>query len=51
MASVHEVMGMPDGQTDYMIWRKGGLLDDGVCADMEVEHLGLLLLQKMGLVM
>jgi phosphoglycerol transferase MdoB-like AlkP superfamily enzyme len=51
MASVYEVMGMPDGQTDYMIWRKGGLLDDGVCADMEVEHLGLLLLQKMGLVM
>jgi hypothetical protein len=51
MACVYEVMGMPDGQTDYMIWGKGGLLGDGVCSDIEVERLGLLLLQKMGLVM
>ena len=50
MASVYEVMGMPDGQTDYMIWGKPDILPDGVRLDMEVEHLGLLLLQKMGLV-
>jgi hypothetical protein len=51
MAGVYETMGMPDGQTDYMIWGKGGLLSDGGCSDMEVERLGLLLLQKMSLVM
>lgn len=51
MAGVYEVMGMPDGRTDYMIWEKGGSLGSGVCLDMEVEDLGLLLLQKMGLVM
>jgi phosphoglycerol transferase MdoB-like AlkP superfamily enzyme len=48
MASVYETMGLPDGRTDYMIWEKAGL-GDGVSLDMEVEHLGFLLLQKMGL--
>ena len=50
MADVYEAMGMPDGRTDYVIWEKGGLVKDGICSDMEVEDLGLLLLKKMDFV-
>ena len=50
MASVYETMGMPDGRTDYMIWGKCDSRCDGTHLDMEVDKLGVLLLQKMGLV-
>jgi len=50
MASVYEVMGMPNGQTDYMIWGTDDKRCDGARLDMEVENLGILLLQEMGLV-
>jgi hypothetical protein len=50
MASVYETMGMPDGRTDYMIWGKDDKRCDGAHLDMEVDKLGVLLLQKMGLV-
>ena len=50
MPQVYGTLGMPDGQTDYLIWGKDHLPGDGVCLDMKVENLGKLLLTKMGLI-
>lgn len=50
MPGVYEAMGAPDGQTDYLIWEKGGSPSNGIRLDMKVENLGYLLLQKMDLV-
>ena len=50
MHKVYGALGAPDAQTDYLIWRKGGLPSDGPRLDMAVENLASLLLTKMGLV-
>ena len=49
MAEVYDVMGIPDGQTDYLIWEKGSDSPGGVRLDLQVEDLGQLLLAEMGL--
>jgi len=43
------MMGAPDGQTNYLIWEKGGNTAQGIRLDLNVESLGYLLLEKMGL--
>jgi hypothetical protein len=43
-------MGTPDGRTDYLIWGKGGESVKGTRLDLDVEDLGRLLLEQMGLV-
>jgi phosphoglycerol transferase MdoB-like AlkP superfamily enzyme len=50
MPKVYRVMGVPDGQTDYLIWKKGGANDGGNQLDLKIENLGYLLLKKMGMV-
>ena len=50
MPRVYGAMGVPDGQTDYVIWRNGDLACDRYCLDIEVKNLGSLLLKRMGLV-
>lgn len=50
MPKVYEVMGMPNGKTDYLIWRKGGRsVDSAFRQDLKIESLSSILLQKMGL--
>ena len=50
MSKVYGAMGVPEGQTDYLIWRNGDLPCGGVRLDIEVENLGRMLLTRMGLV-
>ncbi len=50
MPKVYEAMNTPDGQTDYLIWKKGGDPGKGTRVDIKIENLSYLLLQKMGLV-
>lgn len=50
MSNVYSALGEADGQTDYLIWGKGYLPDDGIRLDIEVDDLGHQLLKKMGLV-
>jgi hypothetical protein len=50
MPKVYGAMSTPDGQTDYLIWGKGGNSGKGARLDLQVEDLSYLLLQKMGLV-
>lgn len=50
MPAVYEAMSPPDGQTDYLIWGKGGNPGQGARLDLKIENLGFLLLRKMGLI-
>lgn len=50
MPRVYGAMGVPDGQTDYVIWNKSDNSGKGARLDLKVENLGYLLLQQMGLV-
>ena len=50
MPRVYGAMSTPDGQTDYLIWKKGGNAGKGTRLDLKVENLSYLLLQEMGLV-
>ncbi|MCP4337585.1 MAG: LTA synthase family protein [Desulfobulbaceae bacterium] len=50
MHKVYGALGVPEGQTDYLIWGKDDLPNDGARLDMAVENLASLLLTKMGLV-
>jgi Sulfatase len=50
MPKVYGAMSTPDGQTDYLIWEKGGNFGKEIRLDLKVENLGYLLLQEMGLV-
>ena len=50
MTEVYDVMGIPDGWTDYLIWEKGSTSHGGVRLDLQVEDLGRQLLAEMGLV-
>jgi hypothetical protein len=50
MPAVYETMSPPDGQTDYLIWGKGGNPGQGTRLDLKIENLGFLLLRKMGLI-
>jgi len=50
MPKVYGAMCTPDGQTDYLIWKKGDNTGKGTRLDLKVEDLSYLLLQKMALV-
>ena len=50
MPRVYGAVGVPAGQTDYVIWNKGGNSGKGARLDLKIENLGCLLLQKMGVV-
>jgi phosphoglycerol transferase MdoB-like AlkP superfamily enzyme len=50
MPTVYRALGVPDGQTDYFIWEKGGNPGNRAARAMDVEQLGLLLLEDMGLI-
>jgi hypothetical protein len=50
MPGVYAEMGVPDGRTDYLIWRKGGAPGSGMRRDMQAEQLACRLLTEMGLI-
>ncbi|MDD4915593.1 MAG: LTA synthase family protein [Methylococcales bacterium] len=50
MADVYATLGMPDGRTDYLIWHSGAPAGGPEQAELGVEDLGRLLLQRMGLI-
>ena len=50
MPKAYAATAVPDGKTDYLIWRKGNAPDMGSRLDVKIEDLGGLLLQKMGLI-
>lgn len=50
MPEVYEKMGVPDGRTEYLIWRKGNPPADRAAKDLQVEKLAGLLLREMGLI-
>jgi phosphoglycerol transferase MdoB-like AlkP superfamily enzyme len=49
MSKVYGALGVPDGQTDFFIWEKGGNPRDTAPLVMDVADLGRLLLKKMAL--
>ena len=49
MPKAYAATAVPDGKTDYLIWRKQNASDTGRRLDVKIEDLGGLLLQKMGL--
>lgn len=50
MPAVYQTLGLPDGQTDYLIWRNDKTEDEGKRQDLRVEDLGRLLLTAMDLI-
>jgi hypothetical protein len=50
MADVYKTLGLPDGHTDYLLWRSGSGGEAVECLDLSVERLGVDLLGRMGLV-
>ena len=50
MPQVYATLGLPDGRTDYLIWRNDGMARKVDRLEKKVEDLGLLLLEGMGLV-
>lgn len=51
MPEVYEILGLPDGRTDYLIWAKGYVPGGENRRDLRVEDMGGLLLDKMGLIL
>lgn len=49
MPEVYRTLGLPDGQTDYLIWQNNRTADRGKRRDLRVEELGMHLLTGMGL--
>ncbi|MGH8642551.1 MAG: LTA synthase family protein, partial [Burkholderiales bacterium] len=49
MPKVYETMGYADGRTDYFIWGKGRTPHATAKLDLKVEDLGVLLLERAGL--
>jgi phosphoglycerol transferase MdoB-like AlkP superfamily enzyme len=49
MTKVYDVMGAPNGNTDYLIWRTENQSNPSVSLDLKIEDLSLMLLQEMGL--
>jgi hypothetical protein len=50
MPKVYEALGVPDGQTDYLLWEKEcSTSNEENESALKIENLGGLLLQKMGL--
>lgn len=49
MPKVYGAIGVPNGRTDYLIWKKGGNPGKGGRLDVKVENLAGLLLREMGL--
>lgn len=52
MPEVYRRLGVPDGRTDYFVWRKNASTQHGrrgLRRDLMVEDLGVVLLQEMGL--
>jgi phosphoglycerol transferase MdoB-like AlkP superfamily enzyme len=50
MPDVYKVMGEPEGKTDYFIWTNDSKSTSNNLLNLNVENLGVLLLQKMGLI-
>lgn len=50
MPKAYAATAVPDGKTDYLIWRKQNASDTGSRLDVKIEDLGGLLLQKMGFI-
>ena len=50
MPKAYAATAAPDGKTDYLIWQKENASDMGSRLDVNIEDLGGLLLQKMGLI-
>lgn len=49
MPNVFRALGLPDGKTDYAIWRAGGNPTAPIARDANVEDLGRMLIANMGL--
>jgi hypothetical protein len=50
MPKVYEILGAPDGKTDYLIWKNNGGQNKRAQLDLKIEDLGLLLLKQMGVI-
>ena len=46
---MYEATGWADGRTDYFIWGKGRAAQGAAARDLKVEDLGVLLLERAGL--
>lgn len=49
MPKVFRALGLPDGKTDYAIWRAGGNPAVPVAMDAKIEDLGQMLISSMGI--
>jgi Sulfatase len=49
MPRAYEVVGAPDGKTDYLVWQKARARAPGIPMDLKVENLSQLLVHQMGL--
>ena len=49
LPKVYDATGFADGRTDYFVWGKGRTPDAAAPRDLRVEELGVLLLERAGL--